>query len=662
MLTRGNIYDDVIAQYIDHHRYFAPQYATTGWIYPSPGVAHVHLYGPGCPTEPLNPQACHKGTGRSPFAAYAASSVSRQAGHCNSAEFGFKDKCTKNPHTQNGLIVTQKSGEARLVFWTSGRVLQYAVGTGYSPQQLIADVPYPSDGTSEGKNTQMLRASTPGASALVGRCYGLVAVDPVAPHLVWLFAGIHAYSLHADLMSRGYPSNPDHCNPSDGGSTPAELSIRCHDAHAGIERHVSVYNANGGANALQDIFYSYSHDSNAGPSNTANEHYYVGRVVYPSNPFLDAGDGAAASRVIYNVFGDISPAGAGRGKWTTRISEPGSIVSKMALDSNLFVWDVRDLDGDGIAEVIASPCSGYYPDAATYLFRFDPSTLLLVGPTILAEVTPWLVYGSQMGDRRSSYGYLYDVLTVRRGNGCRLEMAGRSKEGKLVYVAVDSSESEPLLECPSGQVPAGNCPGEGYTCVATTGTTAMPTRTATATATLTSTTETTETAATAASTPPTTGEATSPKTATHTALKSSVAPATATVTTLATAKLTLSSSLKPTRTALQSSFAATATPIPATAPAAASNTTAENEDDAKKKKGGGAVAGTVVGVLLGIFALIAGAIYALRTRERGRQRLATRHTKRMQGQRGPTGAGGTGSASDDGAAAMSRQHFRETVA
>ena len=536
--------------------------------------------------------------------------------------------------------------------------MQYAVGTGYSPQQLIADVPYPSDGTSEGKNTQMLRASTPGASALVGRCYGLVAVDPVAPHLVWLFAGIHAYSLHADLMSRGYPSNPDHCNPSDGGSTPAELSIRCHDAHAGIERHVSVYNANGGANALQDIFYSYSHDSNAGPSNTANEHYYVGRVVYPSNPFLDAGDGAAASRVIYNVFGDISPAGAGRGKWTTRISEPGSIVSKMALDSNLFVWDVRDLDGDGIAEVIASPCSGYYPDAATYLFRFDPSTLLLVGPTILAEVTPWLVYGSQMGDRRSSYGYLYDVLTVRRGNGCRLEMAGRSKEGKLVYVAVDSSESEPLLECPSGQVPAGNCPGEGYTCVATTGTTAMPTRTATAT--LTSTTETTETAATAASAPPTTGEATSPKTATHTALKSSVAPATATVTTLAT--LTLSSSLKPTRTALQSSFAATAATIPATAPAAASNTTAENEDEAEKKKGGGAVAGTVVGVLLGILALIAGAIYALRTRERGRQRLATRHTKRMQGQRGPTGAGGTGSASDDGAAAMSRQHFRETVA
>ena len=82
-----------------------------------------------------------------------------------------------NSHVANGLLV-DVDGDSRLVFFTSGRVVQYDAGP-LGPDQLIADTPFLSGGRTD----------------MAGRNYGLVGRDPQDPDKIVLISGTTAYSL-----------------------------------------------------------------------------------------------------------------------------------------------------------------------------------------------------------------------------------------------------------------------------------------------------------------------------------------------------------------------------------------------------------------------------------------------------------------------------------
>lgn len=259
-----------------------------------------------------------------------------------------------NSHVANGLI-TQVSGQNRAVFWTSGRVVQYALGS-LSASQLIADKPY----------------LTGGRTDIAGRNYGLVSVDPNSPSTISLLSGTSNYSLYQDAR--------------DGAIT--------HDPWGGIERHVSVYNA--AANTVDDRFFSYAHDNSDGDK-------YQYRVSYPAHPWVER---SGSSRLAYNVFRD--------GRWRLHVSQPGSTTSLYELD-DVFLWDIIDLDGDGVDEWLISPTrsasdpigpSYYLPKWQTSSYHWNESTLTLTSGTTWSGVIPYLTKSFTTANTTSSDGYL----------------------------------------------------------------------------------------------------------------------------------------------------------------------------------------------------------------------------------------------------------------
>ncbi|WP_283137120.1 hypothetical protein [Rhizohabitans arisaemae] len=217
-------------------------------------------------------------------------------------------KYITNSHVANGLIVNV-AGQRRLVFWTSGRVVQYAVGP-LSASQLVADRPY----------------LTGGRTDIAGRNYGVVAVDPGNPDKVVLISGTSNYSLYKDRLS----------------------GTMTRDPWGGIERHVSVYSL--GANTVDDRFYSYAHDNSDGNK-------YVNRVSYPANPIVRTG---GTSRIAYNVYSG--------GRWYLHISNPGATTDRYTI-KDLFLWDIADVDGDGVDDWLTSPTRhAHEPDVPGYYF------------------------------------------------------------------------------------------------------------------------------------------------------------------------------------------------------------------------------------------------------------------------------------------------------
>ena len=289
-------------------------------------------------------------------------------------------------HVANGLIA-EVAGVPRLVFFTSGRVVHYAVGPP-GPGQLLRDAPY----------------LTGGRTDLAGRNYGLVAVDPQDPDLLVLLAGASSWTVHDDLVRAAMVSDP----------------------WGQIERHVTVHRLSTGA--VDDRFYSYAHDASDG-------HQYEGRVVYPAGPFVRTGSGGP-SRLAYNVY-------AG-GHWWLHVSQPGSTADAQALRGR-FLWDVRDLDGDGSDEWISSPVElpgdpdvpgWYFPRWRTDVLRWDEATETL---TLLAThegAIPQLVAAFRRPDRTASQGYLYPVLTVSDPATCEARLVLRAADGTLRFEAV----------------------------------------------------------------------------------------------------------------------------------------------------------------------------------------------------------------------------------
>ncbi|MGW3955486.1 hypothetical protein ACWEKM_32205 [Streptomyces sp. NPDC004752] len=275
-------------------------------------------------------------------------------------------KYITNSHVANGLI-TNVGGQNRLVAWTSGRVMQYAVGP-LSSTQLVADRPY----------------LTGGRTDIAGRNYGVVAVDPGNPDKVALIAGTSNYSLYKDRLSGTQSADP----------------------WGGIERHVSIYNL--GSNTVDDRFYSFAHDNNDGNK-------YVDRVSYPANPIVRTG---GTSRIAYNVF-------AGDGHWYLHISDPGATTDRYSI-KDMFLWDIADVDGDGTDDWLASPTTGYFPNWQTNMYHWNEGAASLTNFRTDAGHIPYFKETFGRRTATSSDGYLTPALTRMVDGNLKLMMIDSS--------------------------------------------------------------------------------------------------------------------------------------------------------------------------------------------------------------------------------------------
>jgi hypothetical protein len=281
-----------------------------------------------------------------------------------------------NSHMANGFMPWVEASP-RLLFFTSGRVVQYAVAS-LSAQQLLADRPF----------------LTGGRTDIAGRNYGLVARDPDEPSHVVLLSGTDGQTLYADLVN-GAPGSDD---------------------WGQIERHVTVYRID--TNTVDDTFYSYAHDHADGDK-------YEGRVAYPDSPFVHAGP-SLPSRLAFNVFGS--------GRWIIHVTEPGQSVDATTI-ADRYLWDVRDLDGDGVAEWVSSPApGGYLPEWSFQLHHWDESSLGLVELESYPGYLPARVPSFRQAERTTSRGSLYPTPTVAQG--CALLVAGQKPSGEIEALAL----------------------------------------------------------------------------------------------------------------------------------------------------------------------------------------------------------------------------------
>ncbi|MBI1385656.1 MAG: hypothetical protein GC150_12170 [Rhizobiales bacterium] len=257
-------------------------------------------------------------------------------------------------HVQNGLIVAGRTrADDRLTFFTSARVLQYAIAP-LSPNQLVGDRVFRSD------------------SIVSGRNYGLVQADPQAPTRVALIAGAGADSLWRDLRAGRIGADP----------------------LGGIERHVSLYDLT--ANKVWQRFYSSASSAVTG-SGTRD------RVVYPARALLPTA--FAASAIAFNVYTGTN--------WVLHITQQGS-TRDAARIANLFVWDVLDLDDDGTPELVASPVDAapgsYFPRREVHVYGWNPRNGKLTLRQRIERATPHLVAAFKQPDVSSSSGSLHPIL------------------------------------------------------------------------------------------------------------------------------------------------------------------------------------------------------------------------------------------------------------
>lgn len=281
----------------------------------------------------------------------------------------------ENSHVNNGLFV-RVNGQDRLLFFTSSRVVQYAVAP-FGPGQLLCDHPF-LNGNRE---------------ALAGRQYGLVSVDPAASHVVTIVAGAHAFSVYSDLKAGKLERDP----------------------WGALERHVTRYDA--ATDTLDHRFYSYARDHGDGDK-------YQNRVVYPNTVYIPGKPGAA-SRLAYNVYRD--------GQWQLHISKPGSTADEI-VRPGLFLWDI--LSRDGQTQLVASPTPppdanhGYFPRWQTELYVWDDIHRSLMLLDSMEDVIPHLLPAFREGGKTTSYGYLFPVLRVEEHGEERMLL--EQQDGQLI--------------------------------------------------------------------------------------------------------------------------------------------------------------------------------------------------------------------------------------
>lgn len=307
-------------------------------------------------------------------------------------------------HPPNGLIVNY-GGEDRLVFFTSGRVLDYKIGR-LSAAQLVADQTFY------------------GRDDVAGRNYGVVQFDPVAKDRVAIVSGTHAATVAHDMVSKARLSEP----------------------WGNIERHVSVYDL--GRNKVNQRFFGSAHDN-------GDKGKYEKRLVHPAHIFLSAGEGA--SRIGFNEFTN--------GVWTFHVTRPGSPEDDKRIPG-LFVWDIRDIDGDGIMEIVASPTKvrrgagdGYFPEWQTEIYAYDKAAGTLALRQSIPGAIPFLAAASVENGTASSAGTLFPVLSGREN--ATLGLYVKAKAGGVQFAPLalssrcpDAGAGVPLAVAPAKPVPA----------------------------------------------------------------------------------------------------------------------------------------------------------------------------------------------------------------
>lgn len=343
-------------------------YPTTQW-----GVLGV-LFGPG-PTLTVAPYYASTGqfeswdgaafveAGLFQYPSTAAYDAAYTADQPNA--YGQGQSFVANAHVANGLAL-DLAGEAVTVFFTSSRVAAYRQ-TPLASDQLRFDLPF----------------LTGGRTDIAGRNYGLVARDPGDDGALILIAGTSADTLRDDMLSGTLSADP----------------------WGQIERHVTVVDLLG--ESVDDRFFSYAHDG-------GDAFQYEGRVVYPDSAIVRTG---AASRLAFNVYEG--------GKWRVHVTAPGATADAVVIPDR-FLWDVRDLDQDGVDEWVLSPTRdpadpdvpGYYfAKWRTVLGHWDEVGLALVEGTTFEGRIPYLVPTFRDAARSTSRGFLYPVLTERRRDG-----------------------------------------------------------------------------------------------------------------------------------------------------------------------------------------------------------------------------------------------------
>jgi hypothetical protein len=284
-------------------------------------------------------------------------------------------------HVANGLMLEHEN-KNKLVFFTSGRVLQYEVAP-FSEAQLLVDHPYLN-----------------GNRALLGsRNYGLMSRNPDNPDEVVLIAGTDTYSVQQDLIQEEQGS---------------------FDYLGQLERHVTRYNM--ATDELEHRFFSCANDDNG---------VYQNRIAYPATALISSADGTP-SRIAYNVYTDDH--------WHLHISEPGTTIDSYRL-IDVFLWDIVDIDGDGVEEWFISPtgilansntAGAYFPKWEFGVYHWSEESLNLEMQKYWSDRLPLLKLMGQEAEKTSSMSYLAPILT--KNVNCEKKIGTLTADGNEEWV------------------------------------------------------------------------------------------------------------------------------------------------------------------------------------------------------------------------------------
>jgi len=255
----------------------------------------------------------------------------------------------------NGLLV--QSG-TRYVLFSYGRLLHYEVGP-YRKEQLLWDAHDFRNYIEEGRYAY--------------RTKGKVQVDSAYPQNIALIGGTNSLTFFWDNIN----------------------GVRKSDPYGGLHRRFLIHNT-------LDLTYEDRFFSQTDATHQAGQ--YNGRIIYPSNVFIKIQEGHP-SRVMYNVFEDK--------KWYLHISKPNVTEDEYALE-NQFVWDIRDIDGDQVEEIIVSPTNPqepYFVQNLTNICHWDENRLRL-DPIKTIKGIPNFSSRFPNTTTRDSRGYLAPVQII----------------------------------------------------------------------------------------------------------------------------------------------------------------------------------------------------------------------------------------------------------
>jgi hypothetical protein len=191
------------------------------------------------------------------------------------------------------------------------------------------------------------------------------------------------------------------------------------DYYCGIHRHYEVFSIAGGATSPAghtSLFYSY-----------ADVDGQYNRLQYPRHAVFEH----APSKTLWTAFSLYDGT-----RWHVELGDPRMPGAFAAALDDAFLWDVRDLDGDGAPEWIVTKLAsgaGILPPRSTSIVTFDGKKA-----TVVATVDAWIPVLPPQVNRaavRSSDGGIYAAgVTDADGDGV-LEVVVQDAGGKVGRIA-----------------------------------------------------------------------------------------------------------------------------------------------------------------------------------------------------------------------------------